>query len=74
MDFFHRNIMRKIKATDHFMPEAAIENDIPKPRDRNITFIKNQLQKETVFFAFIAFPVLTFSLNSFYYYCDDFKK
>ena len=56
------------------MPEAAIENDITKPRDRNITFIKNQLQKETVFFAFIAFPVLTFSLNSIYYYCDDFKK
>lgn len=55
MDFFHRNIMRKIKATDHFMPEAAIENDITKPRDRNITFIKNQLQKES-FLHLLPFP------------------
>ena len=123
--------MSKNKVTNYFMP-APIENNVKETKNRNITIIEDQPQKETAdpiievhkpfhpptdfiflrqnlekdnahvkhsgsnssrgciimkgkgilitfpvqfgLLCFIAFPVLTFSLNYFCYYCCDFLK
>ena len=44
INFCHRSFMSKNKVTSYFIP-ASIENNLKETRDRNITIIENQPQK-----------------------------